>query len=156
KKLFMAKHFLHQFRRNNLLTLILFLVFTSLNAQEKYPLLEKLEKEKLSCYFSKGAEEKARKISDFCSKAITYFEKALNFKPVIDVLVLNAEDWNHYTNFPVYGMPHYTGKETLIVALDDNPYWKSFIPAEGKVSSDLMSRIKEVYVNDTGEISMEA
>src|SRR5690606_10361946 len=101
-----------------------------LYAQEKFQGLEKLELENLSCYFSNGSEDKARKISAFCSKAIIYFEKKLNFKPQIDILVLSADDWKYHTSFPVYGMPHYTGKETLIVAADDNPFWKSFIPSE--------------------------
>lgn len=134
----------------------LLILHTSLNAQGKYEALEKLELDNLTCYFSKGSEEKAKKISALCSRAISYFEKLLNFKPDVDVLVLTATDWKDHTNFPVYGMPHYTGKETLIVASDDNPFWKSFIPAEENISPALMSKVRDVYKNDKGMLSMEA
>ncbi|MBA2745574.1 MAG: hypothetical protein H0U44_05045 [Flavisolibacter sp.] len=151
----MAKKILHRTWRITCLCVVFFLVCPALPAQKKYQRLEKLDGEKLSCYFSTGSEEKARKIAAFCAKAMEYFTEVLNFTPEIDVLVLNQNDWSDHTFFPVYGMPHYTDKKTLIVASDDNPFWQSFIPAEGILPPSIMTMMEKVYRNDQGETSME-
>jgi hypothetical protein len=49
----------------------------------------------------------------------------LGSKPEVTLLILNHEDWNKHTSFPVYGMAHYTDQKTLVVASSDNAFWKS-------------------------------
>ena len=58
---------------------------------------------------------------------MTYYNDLIKFKPVVTLLILSKADWSSYTKFPVYGMPHYRGDSTLIVAAEDNEYWRSFL-----------------------------
>jgi hypothetical protein len=53
-------------------------------------------------------------------------------------------------------MPHYNDQQTLIVAAEDNPLWKSFIPPMDQLPADFRKQIETVYRNADGNISMEA
>jgi hypothetical protein len=53
-------------------------------------------------------------------------------------------------------MPHYNDAQTLIVAAEDNPFWKSFIPPLNQLPAELRTQIETTYRNSKGEISMEA
>jgi len=55
----------------------------------------------------------------------------------------------------VYGMPHYTNSKTLIVASENNDFWKSFIPPLDKLPKELASAIRETYADKNKELSME-
>lgn len=40
------------------------------------------------------------------------------------LLVLSEADWSKYTDFPVYGMPHYNDN-MLVVASEDNDFGRA-------------------------------
>lgn len=125
-------------------------------SQEKYVGLVSLKTPYLSCYYSEGQKDRAIQVASFCSNAMEYYNVLLGFKPEVDLLVLSKSDWSHNTVFPVYGMPHYNDKKTLIVAAEENEFWNSFIPPAGKLPGRIMDRIKKTFGNKDGSITMRA
>ena len=124
---------------------------------QTYSQLDSLPGCRFQVYYSQGNSERARQISQRVDQAIAYYEKLLDFTPTVTLLILSAEDWTKYTRYPlVYGMPHYTGDSTLVVAAHDNPFWKSFIPPPGQIAEELREPIQEAYTTDSGELSMQA
>jgi hypothetical protein len=107
-------------------------------------------------FYSPGFEQRSAKIESYVSDAINYYAAEVNFKPEVTVLVLSEKDWSRYTSMPVYGMPHYTGNKTLIVAASDNAMWKAFIPDLKQLPEALATKIKETYTTDNGTLTMES
>lgn len=135
---------------------IIFLVFQPSKAQ-KYSQLGKIDGYKFQVYYSDGSFERASFISQRVDKAMTYFEKLLGFSPSVTLLILNADDWTKYSSFPVvYGMAHYTGDSILVVAANDNPFWKSFVPPMEQMPEELRKQIQTVYTTESGDLSMQA
>jgi len=48
-----------------------------------------------------------------CDNMVSFYRKSIDFESTVTLLVLSKEDWSKHTNFPVYGMPHYTDSHTL-------------------------------------------
>lgn len=106
-------------------------LMTTRSAAQDYSKLGKLSKKAFTVYYSKNQETKAATIANRVQFAYNYFNQLLSFKPQVDLLVLNENDWTIYSNQGlVYGMPHYDDKKTLIVAAHDNAFWKSFHPEQ--------------------------
>ncbi|MEI9913204.1 MAG: hypothetical protein WDO71_28320 [Bacteroidota bacterium] len=81
----------------------------------------------------------------------------LRFRPTVTLLILSPADWSIYTNpNAVYGMPHYTNDKTLIVAAEDNPFWKSFVPPMDQLPPSLREQVSRVYRTKDSSISMQA
>ncbi len=119
--------------------------------------LQKLQGPSFTVYFSDGNQQRAGSIASLVEKAIDFHKALLNFKPSITLLVLNEKDWETYTVDPlVYGMPHYNEKNKfLIVAAEDNAFWKSFLPPLDKMPADLREQVKSAYSSGQGEFSMQ-
>jgi len=143
-------------KKNTILffTIILF-VQTNLTAQT-YEELTKLDDFSIDVYFSPGNEERTNIIANRCDSAIKYIKDLIGFEPEVSLLVLNPEHWKKYATFPVYGMPHYLGNKSLVVASDDNDFWRSFLPPLEQLPKELADRIKDTYSLDDGTISMKA
>jgi len=105
-------------------------------------------------YYSPGNKEKAREIAARCDKAIEYFGQLLSFKPSTRLFILGQADWQMYASFPVYGMPHYLDSSRLVIAAEDNDYWRSFLPPLDKLPPALASKVKQAYTNKEGQLSM--
>ena len=138
----------------------IFLVITFLSIQktnaQQYNQLEELKNHSVRIYYSAGHEQRAQAIVKRVDRAMEYYQELLDFKPEVTLLVLTEADWGKYTSFPVYGMPHYNDDKTLIVAAEDNAFWKSFIPPLDQLPKDLKNRIEDVYKDSKGNLSMEA
>ena len=138
----------------------IFLVITFLSIQktnaQQYNQLEELKDHSVRIYYSAGHEQRAQAIVKRVDRAMEYNQELLDFKPEVTLLVLTEADWGKYTSFPVYGMPHYNDDKTLIVAAEDNAFWKSFIPPLDQLPKDLKNRIEDVYKDSKGNLSMEA
>jgi hypothetical protein len=80
----------------------------------------------------------------------------VGFTPKVSLFVLNPEHWKKYATFPVYGMPHYPDSTRLVIASEDNDFWKSFIPPLDQLPVGLAAKIKEAYTNSDGVLSMMA
>jgi hypothetical protein len=116
--------------------------------------LRQLEGYNIPVFFSEGSQEQAEAMAMQLDKVMAFYKERLNFEPDVTVLVLSPEDWSSHTNFPVYGMPHYTNSGKLIVASQDNDFWKSFIPPVDQLPYDLGQKVSETYSDEQGALSM--
>ncbi len=134
--------------------LFLLLSTSALHAQS-FEKLSKLEQTEFEAYSSKTFEQPASSIAQRLANAIRYHEQLLGYKPAITLLVLSAADWSTYTSFPVYGMPHYTNEKTLIVAIEDNPFWQSFLPPLDQLPKELADQVRTAYTSKEGKLTMQ-
>lgn len=118
------------------------------------PLLQ-LNGKHFKIYYSQDAASRAKNIGKHVENALVYTSKLVGFKPEISVYILNPEDWPLHTTFPVYGMPHYNEKSRrLIIASEDNDFWKSFIPPVDELPSTLEEEVRKAYTVN-GSLSMQ-
>ena len=127
--------------------------FSSLFAQSQYTGLDSLNNYNLKVYYSKGHGERAKEIARLSHNAIHYTAKLLDFNPKVSLLILSPSDWEQHTKMP-YGMPHYTNSNTLIIASENNPLWRSFIPPLEQLPAALADQVKKVY-SKNGELTMQ-
>jgi hypothetical protein len=137
------------------LYILLFVSVSDLSAQS-FEKLNLLEGNNTKTYFSNGSKEQAETMATRCDSVISFYKSILNFKPTVTLLVLSPADWSTYTNFPVYGMPHYDDAQTLIVASDDNDFWKSFIPSLDQLQSELAQQISDTYNDKNNLLTMRS
>lgn len=115
--------------------------------------LSELEGTSTKTYFSAGSHAQALDMAERCDSVTAFYSRIIGFEPTVTLLVLSQADWSSHTNFPVYGMPHYVN-DKLIVASEDNPFWKSFIPPLDSLSADLAQDIRDAYTDSTGTLTM--
>jgi hypothetical protein len=122
------------------------IILLSLNSNaQSYPGLIELKGFSIKTYYSPGNEERARVIVARCESTIDYIGKLVGFTPKISLFILNPEHWKKYATFPVYGMAHYTGNGRLIIACQDNDFWKSITPPLDKIPKDLAEKFNQIY-----------
>lgn len=146
-----------KFKRQFQLTLwtyILFLFATSTALAQSLGDLNHLEGNKTKTYYSNGSKEQAEIMAKRCENVISFYKSLINFEPTVTLLVLSPEDWSKYTNFPVYGMPHYNDAQTLIVASEDNDFWESFIPPLDQLPKELAQQIANTYSDQNNSLTM--
>lgn len=123
---------------------------------QPYERLSKLDGHSVVVYYSHGHAARAHAITARVDKAMAWYQQLLEFHPEVTLLVLTEADWGHFTKFPVYGMPHYNDDRTLIVAAEDNAFWKSFLPPLEQLPEDLRDQVKTTYRLPDGNLGMEA
>jgi len=123
---------------------------------QSYDDLRELTGFSMKAYYSPGNEERAKIIVARCERTIKYVEGLVGFSPKVSLFILNPAHWKKYATFPVYGMPHYPDSERLIIASEDNDFWRSFIPPLEQLPNDLAAKIKEAYTTTDGTLSMMA
>lgn len=136
-----------------------FLFMTLLVSQvkaQRFDQLVRLKDQHANVYYSRGHEQRALSIAARLDRAMVYNQELTGFKPAVTMLILSAADWGNYTKFPVYGMPHYNDDKTLIVAVEDNAFWKSFAPPLEQLPEKLRERVKKIYSLPDGSLSMQA
>jgi hypothetical protein len=121
---------------------------------QTYSDLSELTGFSIKVYYSAGSEGRARTITQRCENTIAYINGLVGFAPKVSLFILNPEDWKKYATFPVYGMPHYPDNERLVIASEDNEFWKSFIPPPDQLPADLADQVKKAYTMDDGQLSM--
>ena len=119
--------------------------------------LKALKSPSLGIFYSDGFGQRASFIAKRVGRALGFCEKLLHFRPTVTLFVLSAADWRTHTTLPVvYGMPHYNEKtRTLVVAAEDNPFWRSFVPPDGHLPDSLSEQIQMVYKHED-DVSMKA
>jgi hypothetical protein len=139
-------------------TVFIFLISTcgvlSVHAQD-HSKLNALSNSTVTTYFSDGHETRARQMATRVENALAFYKELIGFRSSVTILLLNKADWSSYTNFPVYGMPHYKGDSTLIVAAEDNEFWKSILPVKD-LPADIRRQAEKVYSLPDGSFSMQA
>ena len=136
--------------------LFFFISLPALLAAQNYDSLNHLDGYQTKVYYSNGTNERAKIMASRCDKVVQFYKKQIKFEPSVTLLILSPQDWSKYTNFPVYGMPHYNDNKTLIVASDDNDFWKSFIPPISQLPRQLADQIISTYSNKNGDLTMQA
>lgn len=140
---------------SHLLIFILAIAFVHKACGQSYDKLGELKGYRMSTYYSAGAEIKANRMATQLNNVITFYDDIIHFAPSITLLVLSPSDWaTHAAAGAVYGMPHYTSSHTLIVASENNPFWKSFIPPVDKIPKEFATAVTQTY-SDHGELNME-
>lgn len=150
------KH-LENFRKQLRLTLwtyILLFISSSTVFAQSFEDLNHFEGTLTKTYYSNGSKEQAETMAKRCDKVISFYKSLINFEPTVTLLVLSPDDWSKYTDFPVYGMPHYNDAKTLIVASEDNNFWKSFIPPLDQLPKELAQQISSTYSEKDNSLSM--
>ncbi|MBO9658396.1 MAG: hypothetical protein J7527_06190 [Chitinophagaceae bacterium] len=122
---------------------------------QSYEGLQELTGCQTKTFFSNGTGQKAKRMARQLDSVMNFYSHHLDFTPEVTLLVLSPADWSSFTQFPFYGMPHYNSK-TLIVAAENNDYWKSMVPAMEKLPSTCAQMIRHTYTDSTGNVSMEA
>ncbi len=135
------------------LFVLLFVSALKLSAQS-FENLNQLAGHKTNTYYSEGSREQAETMAKRCDSVIAFYNSLIDFEPTVNLLVLSPADWCKYTNFPVYGMPHYNDAQTLIVASHDNDFWKSFIPPLDQLPTELAQKISSTYTNKNNSLTM--
>jgi len=116
--------------------------------------LNHLKGDNLETYYSDGSNIQAEQMTALCDSVISFYSTMINFKPSVTLLVLSPADWNTYTHFPIYGMPHYPDKQTLVVASEDNDFWRSMLPPLDKLPQELAQQISNTYVDSNDNLTM--
>jgi len=121
---------------------------------QRYDQLTVMNSPGVTTYFSKGYDQRAKQIATRVENVISYYYDLINFKPSVSLLILSKADWRDYTKFPVYGMPHYTNNATLIIAAEDNEFWRSFLslkdlPEETARQARQIYSLPDTRLNDT-------
>jgi hypothetical protein len=137
--------------------LLFFFLIVQPAAAQHFNQLDSLVDHKAKVYFSKGHQQRAATIAGHVDNGMKYYQQLLDFKPVVTLLVLSTADWKIYTTMPVvYGMPHYNPEsKTLVVAAEDNTFWKSFLPPLDQLPAELSQQIQATYKNEKGNLSMQ-
>lgn len=154
KTFFRQTGLLKPFLLITLLLLIRCITPGSVNAQT-YDSLIMLPGHQAQVYHSEGAAIKAKRMAGQLDQVMQFYSGQIGFTPSVALLVLSPADWKKYTQNMVYGMPHYTNNKTLIVAAENNDFWKSFIPPLDKLSLELASAIRNTYADPIAGLSME-
>ena len=126
----------------------------SMYAQD-YDKLKALPGSGVQTYFSAGYEQRAKQIATRVENVMTFYKELTGFRPSVTLLLLNKVDWSSYTKMPVYGMPHYKGDSTLIIAAEDNDFWRSLLSVKD-LPDDVRKQAVKVYGSPGGTVSMQA
>jgi hypothetical protein len=105
---------------------------------------------------SPSVEARARVTADRVASVLDAFGPRLEIRPDVILLVLAQEDWAAHTRFPVYGLPHILGGRTLVVAGEDNPFWRHQIPDPASLPEDVGAALRRVYDDGSGGLSAAA
>ena len=141
-------------QRNIFLSLIASILILQTEAQPGNKLNELKNGPVRTFYSNGGHDQRAKGMAIRIGKAIDYHQKLTGFRPEVTLLVLNTADWKLYAANPVYGMPHYKGIDSLVVAAEDNPFWKSFLPPINQLPEPLGKQVQAVYRVEDGTVSM--
>jgi len=134
---------------------ILLLVLTKVTFAQTYDSLQKLDGVIPNVYFSKNVKERAIKISNDVAKAETYFQKQFNLKPSYTLLVLSPDDWKKYAHpQAIYGIPHYLPDGRLVVASENNDFWKRNAPPINVLPKELAQKMTATYTDKNGQINL--
>ncbi|HEX5624419.1 MAG TPA: hypothetical protein VFX48_00265, partial [Saprospiraceae bacterium] len=134
---------------------IMAFLFPLIASAQSYDGLSRMDGHQTTVYYSEGAKTRAAEMANRCDRVMAFYKEHLPFQPTVTLLVLSPKDWSKHTWFPVYGMPHYNDDKTLIVASENNDFWKSFIPPVDQLPAPLAQSIKNTYTDPSGQLSMQ-
>lgn len=134
---------------------IAILFFSSPGAGQSFATLNELNGSGFKTYYSDGAAAKAQRMAAQLERVTAFYQQELGFTPSVTLLLLSRKDWNTHTKVSLYGMPHFTD-DKLIVASEDNAFWKSMVPPAEQIPEGLRGKFTRAYTNTQDELTMEA
>lgn len=135
--------------------IVLLLLLTKITFAQTFNDLQKLDGINQNVYFSENAKDRAKKISTDVAKAESYFQKQFNVKPNYTLLVLSPPDWKKYAHpQAIYGIPHYLPDGRLVVASENNDFWRRNAPPIAQLPKDLAEKMTATYNDKNGEINL--
>ncbi len=137
------------------LAIFLLLFMTKIEAQS-YDTLYHLEGHHITTYYSGNAYKQAEMMGTLCDSVLIFYRSIIEFEPTVTLLVLSPDDWRKYSGFPVYGMPHIIKGQTLVVASEDNDFWRSFIPPLDHLPKELANQISTTYSDSDNTLTMRS
>jgi hypothetical protein len=143
------------FIKLSLLFFTIFILFSVKILAQDFDSLFALDCYKTKVYFSEGNDERAKIVAARMDNVLNFYNEIINFEPEVTMLILNPVDWPKFTGFPVYGMAHYMGNKTLVIASENNDFWDSFIPPIDQLPSELADKIKSTYVDEDATLTMQ-
>ena len=136
---------------------MLLVIHAVVYSQGSYTTLSRIEGVSAEVYASKGHEALGKHLGAMVDGANAFMESLTGYTaPAPALLVLSQADWGTYTNPQIiYGMPHYIpGGNTLIVAAEDNDFWRANMPPLDQLPPHLQQMFRNVYTNENGELSV--
>ncbi|RYG29186.1 MAG: hypothetical protein EOO01_38600 [Chitinophagaceae bacterium] len=121
------------------------------------PTLNELKGFTQKIYYSTGQETRAESIAIFIESAGRYFQTELQFTPLTKLYVLAPEHWKSFAAKPlheVYGFPHNVDHERLVIAGEDNDFWRSYLPPVSELPPPIAVQITKAYSRPDGSLSM--
>lgn len=152
-----------QHLKSILFTFVSFLLFNFSFAQDTTRtstntfLPEELKEFTQTFYYSSGQQERARSIAVFMESAGNYFQQEIGFTPKATLYILAPKDWKFAAAQPlqnVYGFPHNVDSGRLVIAAEDNDFWRSFLPPVDKLPPAIAAQITKAYGKPDGTYSM--
>lgn len=140
----------------HLLFIVMLQTFVHATGFSQHENLDSLRGYLANIYYSKGQKQRAEYMAKLMQDAMLFADSLIHFRPKVSLLILSPADWPRYTSFPVYGMPHFTDGQTLVVAGEDNAFWQSFIPHVEQLPAELSKEIKNTYTGSNGALSMQS
>ena len=135
--------------------LLIILLSSKIVCAQNYDSLQKLDGVTQRVYFSENAKERAIKISDNVAKAEIFFEQEFKVQPNYSLLVLSPTDWKKYAHpNAIYGIPHYLPDGRLVVAAENNDFWRRNTPPSSKLPEALAKKLKDAYADKNGDIAL--
>lgn len=133
--------------------LIILLLIVKMTLGQTYDNLHRLDGKNV--YYSSNAKERAAKIFDNLAKAEDFFQSEFNIQADYTLLVLSPSDWKIYAHpQAIYGIPHYLPDGRIIVASENNNFWKRNTPPIDKIPYELAMKLKNTYTDTNGEINL--
>ncbi|RZK52756.1 MAG: hypothetical protein EOO87_14525, partial [Pedobacter sp.] len=142
--------------KTKLIITVFLLLTKAVQAQtQTYEGLQKINGNSSNVYYSENAKDRAIKISTDVAKAESYFQKQFNVKPNYTLLVLSPADWKKYAHpQAIYGIPHYLPDGRLVVASENNDFWKRNAPPIAQLPKELAEKMTATYTDKNGEINL--
>ncbi len=119
-----------------------------------FPLLQELTGFAFPVYTSFGTHARAEIIATRTQQAQQYLGAIFGFEPQLHLLVLAPQDWEGYSTFPTYGMPHCPNRRTLVVAGENNQFWDSMTPPLDQLPPLIVATLRATYGLPNGEIEL--
>ncbi len=121
------------------------------------PAVEELKGFTQRFYYSSGCEQRAKDIAVFIENAGNYFQQEIGFTPKTELYILAPRHWKDFAARPlldVYGFPHNVSPTRLVIAAEDNDFWRSFLPPVGQLPPSLAAQVTKAYGKPDGSYSM--
>jgi hypothetical protein len=117
--------------------------------------LQNMEGYPFPVLFGAGARPRAEQIAARLERAHRYLKEVLEFHPKLRLVVLPSEDWSEHAAFPLYGMPHYAGRETIVVGDEPAGFWQGVVGMlEGVLTPAQRAEAEATYRTVDGRIDI--